>query len=362
MYPNPGGRIAPEEVVGRDALITALWEALEQQSLRINAERRIGKTTVLNKIEAEPKEGWRVSQRDLEGCHRARDFAVIVHQQVRSFLSPFGRELTQSAPLAGAGPWKALLEASMGDLFGANLPTHFLFLWDEVPYMLQHIQEDEGGPVMTEVLDTLPTLHHRHPALRVVFTGSIGLHHVLAGTHTVNHMRPVEVHPLAPEDAAELARRLLGGQRILVSDLREVSEAIAAESDHFPFYIHHIVAALKPPPISATTVRGVVAAHLVAANDPWELRHYDQRIPDYYGKDAPVVRHLLDILATSPTSMSVNALLDQLKRMTPFDDRSRLIGLLTRMNQDHYLQRRENGDYQFRFTLVRRWCELHRGL
>lgn len=364
MLTNPGGRIAPDDVVGRDALISLLWEALEQQSLRISAERRIGKTTVLNKMKAMPKSGWKVSQRDLEKCHRARDFAEVVHQQVKEFLSPYGQALTHSAPFAVSGPWKTLLDTSMDDLFGAKIQVKFLFLWDEVPYMLQNIQKNEGNAVMVEVLDTLRALHQTYSPLRVVFTGSIGLHHVLPGTTTVNHMLPVEVPPLTPEDAAELARKLLLGERIMPSNLMNVSQSIASESDNFPFYIHHIVRALKtqPQPITTETVCSVVLAHFVDADDPWELRHYDERIPDYYGKDTDIVRNILDILAESNTAASISTLLDKLKRIMPFDDRTRLLKLLTRMSQDHYLERHVNGDYQFRFPLIRRWWKLNRGL
>jgi transcriptional regulator with XRE-family HTH domain len=43
---NPGGDIAPEEVIGRDQLIITLWERLRQQSLIYLGERRIGKSSV----------------------------------------------------------------------------------------------------------------------------------------------------------------------------------------------------------------------------------------------------------------------------------------------------------------------------
>jgi hypothetical protein len=47
MRTNPGGGLAPEEVVGRDALIADLWDKLERHSVMMTAERRMGKTSVL---------------------------------------------------------------------------------------------------------------------------------------------------------------------------------------------------------------------------------------------------------------------------------------------------------------------------
>ena len=54
---NPGGALAPEEVVGRDLLIAKLWTTLDRQSVMLTAERRMGKTSVLNKMLAEGRRG-----------------------------------------------------------------------------------------------------------------------------------------------------------------------------------------------------------------------------------------------------------------------------------------------------------------
>lgn len=45
--------------------------------------------------------------------------------------------------------------------------------------MLESIRRSEGEPLAAEVLDTLRSLRMEHGFFRVIFTGSIGLHHVL---------------------------------------------------------------------------------------------------------------------------------------------------------------------------------------
>ena len=47
MKANPGGVIDPRHVYGRDGLIAELWQRLDQICVLMNAERRIGKTSVL---------------------------------------------------------------------------------------------------------------------------------------------------------------------------------------------------------------------------------------------------------------------------------------------------------------------------
>ena len=53
MRANPGGEIAPEEVVGRNRLIRQLWQTLDRQSVILTAERRMGKSCVAKKMVAE---------------------------------------------------------------------------------------------------------------------------------------------------------------------------------------------------------------------------------------------------------------------------------------------------------------------
>ena len=50
MKANPGGVIDPAHVYGRDGLIAELWRQLDQTCVLMNAERRIGKTSVLRKM------------------------------------------------------------------------------------------------------------------------------------------------------------------------------------------------------------------------------------------------------------------------------------------------------------------------
>lgn len=52
MKINPGGNLAPDDVVGREQLIEQLWSTLNTQSVILSAERRTGKTSILKKMKA----------------------------------------------------------------------------------------------------------------------------------------------------------------------------------------------------------------------------------------------------------------------------------------------------------------------
>lgn len=390
MKANPGGQIDPKSAIGRERLIQILWETVKLQSLVITAERRIGKTTVIKKMRDEPLEGWVAVFQDLERCHSAAEFAMSVYAEIHRFLSSKNKIARRTkellAALGGleiggmfklpekaAASWKDVLTRAIEDLIHENdaSGTKLLFLWDEVPFMLANIRDREGEQTAMEVLDLLRALRQTHAGLRMVITGSIGLHHVLTSLKDKNYansptndMAAIDVPPLSEPDARQLASLLINGEALPSPDKPATAAAIAGEADCFPFYIHHIVKALKIRGLDATpsNVAHVVASQLVDANDPWELLHYRERIPIYYRDDQKTVSLILDHLAVQESTASVNELLALLKGVSLFDDRDRLLRLLSLMERDHYLKRGEDALVQFRFPLIRRWWKLNRGL
>src|SRR4051794_17111483 len=96
MKSNPGGQIDIKDILGRDRLIATLWDVLERQSVIMTAERRIGKTSVIRKMRAEPRANWVPVLQDLEGIHSADEFAAAVYQTVTEFLTGL-RKLAKKA-------------------------------------------------------------------------------------------------------------------------------------------------------------------------------------------------------------------------------------------------------------------------
>jgi hypothetical protein len=389
MKANPGGQIDMKAVIGRDQLIRQLWETVELQSLIITAERRIGKTTVMKKMTGEPAAGWLPVYQDLESCHSAMEFAMAVYREIHQFLSGKGRFTRRSKEFLGslggteiggvfklpdkaAASWKDVLTKAIEDLMHENdEQTKLLFLWDEMPFMLMNIRNGEGEQTAMQVLDHLRWLRQTHSGLRMVITGSIGLHHVISSLKEknyanapVNDMAAIDVPPLSEADAIHLASSLIAGESLKSPDQAAAARVVSNEADCFAFYVHHIVRGLKVDGLDATPVNvaKVVASHLVDPNDPWELIHYRERISTYYPKDQKTVRLILDHLAVQEGTAAVNELLTMLKGASSFDDRERLIPLLSLMERDHYLKRAEDGRYRFRFPLIRRWWKLNRGL
>jgi hypothetical protein len=331
--------------------------------------------------------GWKPIFRDLEKVHSAQEFAELVYDDVQKFLGRATRaknfiqrllEENETDYVNFKGrTWKKLLTGAIEDLMQATLDNRLAFFWDEVPYMLESIRKHDGPQLAAEVLDTVRSLRMEHDKFRVIFTGSIGLHHVLgrlsaAGipTSAKNDMYHVTVTPLAPGDAERLAADLVQGEGLSCDDLADAASTIAEEVDYFPFYIHHVVAGLRIEQLPATpeNIKHYVARQLVEASDPWQLAHYRTRLATYYpdNDDADTVGTILDVLARTNTAADSLSVDDILKAATDggagVENRNDLLRLLRLMDADHYLSRDTEGGYRFRFPLIRRWWKVDRGL
>ena len=212
MKSAPGGQLAIEDIFGRDPFIEKLWRALESNSVRMEAERRIGKSHILRKMNAQPADGWETVSMDLESINSAAEFAQQVSLRVDERLKSWKKHAHRTTkflkylegvevgpvkfPAAANRPenyWKTLLTNSIADLVeqqkGAN--KRVVFFFDEMPWMLKAIASKEGEQTAMQVLDVLRSLRQSDETghgFRMILCGSIGLHHVL------NHLLRIAKH------------------------------------------------------------------------------------------------------------------------------------------------------------------------
>lgn len=387
MRANPGGQIAPEEVIGRESLIGRLWKVLGRQSVLLTAERRVGKTSVLKKMQKECPTGTLIFYRDLEGVRTPLEFVQKVVEDVDGSLSKTARGESRARalmkslggfelgpiikfPAAAEQDWKALLDATIEDL-ATFQKQRVLFFWDEIPLMLFNLKERFGEDLAMDVLDSLRALRQHHPSVRMVFTGSIGLHNVLSSLKRsgyanapVNDMLSVEVPALSEPDASTLALGLVHGELLTPSDPDELAAHIAKAVDRFPFYIHHVVDGLTEGDDHSTAmVDAIITDRLTDAQDPWHLRHYEERINTYYeGVIVPIAFAVLDRLAVED-ELSFAELRNAVDAQRAGTEKQDVHDTLDLLKRDHYVtQHPQDGTYAFRVPIIRRWWRFHRGL
>jgi hypothetical protein len=394
MRTNPGGGLAPEEVVGRDALIAELWGKLERHGVMMTAERRMGKTSVLTKMRAQPPQGVTAFYWDLENIRSPEALVREIFNKVSEDLGNSQKwqgkvqQLLKNWGLGGekiAGvslpkpdlTWQQHLQGMVRDLSAQVADQErWLFLFDELPLAIDNIRQDKGASIAMEVLDTLRSIRQDYPQIRMVYTGSIGLHHVVAELRKqgyrnapTNDLPPVEVEPLAEDDAWRLAQDLLIGEKVATDDLAAVSQAISSAVDGNAFYIHHCVARLKgitqpiaplaPKVIDVAQVEAMLQA-AVRQYDVWDLGYFEKRIGSYYGDNAKLALLALDELAPE-SALTASDWWKRVSIQTPDLDKDVFRSTLNLLEQDHYICRNDGGAYKFRFSLVQRYWHQQRG-
>ncbi len=384
---------APSDIIGRGTLIAEIWHILEERSLILSAERRFGKTYVIQKMEAEPPKGVLTFYQDMSDVHTAQAFTEKVCAKVRGrlrwpqrtvqeaserFSRLRGGKVTIKTPNLGhdmpeasldlptlAGlPWQVKLTAAITELVNGQ-PGRVVFFWDEVPWMIGHIKQREGAETALEVLELLRVLRqdpHLKSKLRMVYTGSIGFHHVLDAP-PVNDMRPQKyVPPLAPADAQEYARRRLAQEGATVTEEAKTLQAIAEAADYIPYYIKNLVQTLSAAgqPIAPGDADKCIGILLTQSPESWDFPHYDTRIDTYYPLvQRRVARDLLDILAVTEEITTFDALFNLLKAKRKIRDEEMVRQIVDLLRQDHYLW---PDPYRFQLPLIRRFWRVHRGL
>ena len=381
---NPGGQISPQEIVGREELIESLWERLRQQSLIFSGERRIGKSSILKKMTAEAPGDMLPIYRDLEGIRTPIEFVEAIWQDTETYLRKAGKarrvreylsELTGSYfdsyqfPEVAAAQWKVLLTKTIEDLVTLQ-DKQIVMIWDEMPHMLGNFSDQEA----METLDSLRSLRQTYPDIRMIFSGSIGLHHIIKNLQRAgysndpsNDMYPIDGHPLSLATATELTLNLLQGESISVTDPEQIAEDIAAAVDCIPFYIHHLINQLKNRDDEINQEEVIATVHECLRNplNLWKMDHYRERIDNYYSEvQKPYALEILDILSINPPT-SFSRLWQYLKTEPDTKDKEIARTVLRLLLKDYYLVQEDNlsgSMYTFRYQLVQKYWQMSRGL
>jgi hypothetical protein len=398
MRPILGGNVPPRQVIGRDALIDKMWRTLETSSIVLSAERRIGKTSVLRKMIDTPREGWHPVYLVVEGVRSPAEFIRRNVDEVAPILSRKKRMLARLQEalhdIAGAklgdwalpqikDHWKRLLDLALTDI-RENFDERVVFLWDELPLMISNIKKDHGAVVAMELLDVLrdQRVADTSGKLRMVFTGSVGLHLVISElvqdgyrNDPTNDMATSSLGGLEIEDAMLLGRALLRGLQegddlVLAEGTgeEEVARAVAEQTDGLPFYIHHAFDRLaeRGQAITLDDVSSAVESLIDDPEDPAHFQHYAERIEAYYvfnWQAGTTAYAVLDALSHADEPMSESSLQNivatRVEQLTPEMFKKTLNNLL----KDHYLIRERAGGqrvYRFRYDLIRRWWAHNR--
>jgi hypothetical protein len=337
----------------------------------------MGKTSILRKMVSEAPPLICPIERSLQGVSAPQEFARGLIADVEANVPGLlGRQTLKRLRKAGVKKigaksveveffpvsdeaWKDVVVETFRAL-DSGVDETVVLLWDELPGMIGAIERNCDATAARDVLDILRFLRETYPGVRMVLSGSIGLHHVVGELRTkggmwapTHDLEIVDLPVLDGVDAEYLARELLRNEKLSFEE--DAVGTIATSVDSVPFYIHHAVNEIRKldltvAPVDADKAREVIEGAVANPSDPWQLRHYVDRIPAYYPQQQALAFQVLDAIAETEGPVAhaeIDARLAARGKPPPDD---RLHELLELLCKDHYLE----AGYQFRLELVRK--------
>lgn len=371
-----GGVVPTEDVVGRVRESNDVLAALVHSGAVLVGDRRHGKTSLSRLVQRMAAEQGAVVVAVSAERESYTEFVSALISELARLDPSWSKELAKIRLTLTAGPVRlerdARAAATLDELLDnairrARGHTLALFI-DEVSVLARNLERADPGSGDT-FLHLLRRFRQENPGkVATVLSGSIGFHHVSDDAPaTVNDIPKIAVGPIRSDHATYLAECLLLGSATPTTDQHAVAAAIAAAAENVPYYIQHLVAAARKSSYDTQhaaypeLVDLLVLDAIESPYDPWDLRHYRDRLPHYYGADAPAIGRLLDIYAHTNRPLDVDTVLMRLRSEgNPITDRAQLVSFIERLTLDHYLVRAGDAD-QFSSPLLQRaWKAMRR--
>ncbi len=383
---TPGGQLPLDDVVGRDQDIARLWAMLATSSVRLNEPRRLGKTSVLNKLAAEPPPDWLCVKVSLQGVNSTTEMAESLLARVYQLQRLPKRALRAlKSVMAGATATVegvsftlapafrsapvAALQAALGEVSEAlqERGDRLLLACDEVPDMLLSIAENEGPTAAADVLAVLRRFRDAEAdsAVRWLLTGSVGMHHVLrkigAGDDLVNDLDNFHLGPFDVAWSKWLGESLLLGAGLEYDT--DTPAELARITGGIPYLVHLIVAYARDDQeitrMAAGDTDKVFERAVADLDASQQSTHLLTRLAPYYGHGTLAAEWILDRTAESPVTRSGLQAAARTSRF-PLPSDAELRDLLVLLSLDHYLTKDPAGAYSWRYPALQRIWKIRR--
>jgi hypothetical protein len=382
--PGAMGRLAEGSAFyDRRSIIADAWELLRTSNLLLLAPRRVGKSSLLNRMNEEAgHRGYRSVYLSIPDAEDELDFIKrLVHSFQRAPWSSGGWGLAFRERLPK--DLEVVVKTGLLELKGKNFDwrrpaddleailetgdSETLLLVDELPLLVGSIvKQDPGGGRAERLLLWLKRLREQYPP-RWFFAGSVGLDTVarrLKLSGTIHDLQPVELGAFTPETARSYL--MARGQYCEWAMSAQTIDAIMAAVEWpIPFYLNlvfeqlRLVVAERQSPPSPELVE--TAVERLMQHGRTHFDHWDERLSKMLDdRMAQYCEMLLAMACHEATGVAIATIDLRLSReIADSRQRSEMLGeLLDLLVSDGYLVR-EVSAVRFRSALLRRyWKEV----
>ena len=385
-----GPPVVGDDLYGREQEVEQLWAVLARgESLLMLAPRRVGKTSLMQELQRDPRADWDVVYIDVEDARGAADlFARVLAElaqdgRYRNWLE------SGLLPHALRSAWASLKHvktlgveltkalgrdwASAADYLEKRLERlpdgrRLLIIIDELPILISRMLDSEDGRPEASLLLARLRGWRQTPALRdkvqTLIGGSIGLEGVLRRARlsaSINDLAPFPVASWSRQTAARFLRDVGQDAGFPLTD-QWIDRMLELLGDSVPYHVQLFFAALQddcggaPEGLSLAVIDRCFEERLTGPEGTPYLDHYASRLEFIFS--SPEREFAYDMLARA--SRFENGIARSEIGAADGEQAARTGHVLQALEADGYLERHDD-HFAFRSNLVRLWWRKHHG-
>ena len=403
-----GEPVEPSDLWFRDPYIDQVWETLRRQHVLISAPRRTGKTSVMNHLARNPREGYLVVYQNVQDLsHPAQLFQTILE----NFFEQ-SQDLTNQLAQSGFGMLKRAIEIVRNSVDSVSAGGFKIALRNSDPYWEKHWKEHGDSllaairksqrPVLL-IIDELPDLilemrdrdetlvrdflawfrvQRQNPVpsqdpVRWLIGGSVNLTSTLDELGEVAAINDIAIETLpvlTDDQVIEFVRRMLEGREVPYEPDAPWT-ALKRLGRPIPLFLQlatqDIVRSWRnnPRTITAKDVDAVFDALISSQAAQDKLQHYHSRIKLHYKQPKQSAAYALlgQLSQSSSNGLSRRALLSEFVRhldaqsmeINEPDKRRQFNHLMRDLENDFYIVEIDDESYDFASGLMKAWWKKY---
>jgi hypothetical protein len=403
-----GEPVEPSDLWFRDPYIDQVWETLRRQHVLISAPRRTGKTSVMNHLARNPREGYLVVYQNVQDLsHPAQLFQTILE----NFFEQ-SQDLTNQLAQSGFGMLKRAIEIVRNSVDSVSAGGFKIALRNSDPDWEKHWKEHGDSllaairksqrPVLL-IIDELPDLilemrdrdetlvrdflawfrvQRQNPVpsqdpVRWLIGGSVNLASTLDELGEVAAINDIAIETLpvlTDDQVIEFVTRMLNAREVPYET--DVPRTVVKRLGRpIPLFLQHatqdIVRSWQNNTRTITTkdVDAIFDAMISSQAAQDKLQHYHSRIKHHYKqpKQSAAYSILGQLSLSSPSGLSRRALLSEFIRhldalgleINEPDKRRQFNHLMRDLENDFYIVEIDDESYDFASGLMKAWWKKY---
>lgn len=312
--------ISPKIIVGpvatgdyyypRTEIVNEIWDELEKGNfILIAAPRRVGKTSIMRAIEANPRVNYKVVFENIQAVKSETDFYKTLYKLILNCLNTSKKA---AAWLSVYRKSKQITEISTSGIKFENKTPDYLYeinqifreldsntetivlLLDELPEVLHQLDKAGKKDEAIAILHQLRAWRQSNfQKLQFVFAGSVGIHYVVKNiegrTSSLNDLIPAVCNPLSKDEAKDYIKWATSNKASAQYD-DELQTKLLVKIQHYytPYFINLMLGELdknaRKTNNTVITEQDIDQAFLNVEKNNGHFADWKKRLYDYMPK------------------------------------------------------------------------------